>query len=100
MENELRPMEKQRMIEALMAKPPKIGLVGISGVGKSSTINTMFKTRLPISHTVACTKEFRDVPLAVHATQGELSGATLQLLVCDAPGLGEDVKKDAEYLEI
>jgi predicted GTPase len=39
-------------------RPPTIGVVGTSGTGKSSTINTMFKTSLEISHTRPCTKEF------------------------------------------
>jgi hypothetical protein len=41
----------RRLIGEALQKPPMIGLVGVSGVGKSSTINTMFKTSLPISHT-------------------------------------------------
>ena len=98
--SELPSIEKQRMIEALMSQPPKIGLVGVSGVGKSSTINRLFKTSLPTSDTVACTKKFRDISLEINATQGELSGSVLQLIVCDAPGLGEDVKKDSEYLDM
>lgn len=49
--------ELARLIGAeVQAKPPTIRLVGVSGVGKSSTVNATFKTRLPVSHTVACTK--------------------------------------------
>jgi hypothetical protein len=48
--------ELARLVQELRQHPPTIGLVGVSGVGKSSTINRMFKTNLPISHTVACTK--------------------------------------------
>lgn len=96
--------EDKRALEQLLAEveenPPTIGLVGVSGVGKSSTINTMFKTNLPISHTIACTKEFRKVPLELQATQGPARGKNLQLVVVDAPGLGEDLRRDPEYLQM
>jgi len=81
-------------------KPLSIGVVGVSGVGKSSTINTMFKTNLPISHTVACTKEFRAVPMSVVVTDGPATGSTTKLVVYDAPGLGEDMRRDPEYLSM
>jgi len=101
--NELTPQEQEALrglISQELKKPPMIGLVGVSGVGKSSTINTMFKTHLPISHTRACTTEFREVPLQLQITQGPAAGQSVQLVVCDAPGLGEDVSKDPEYLEM
>jgi uncharacterized protein len=79
-------------------KPLSIGVVGVSGVGKSSTINTMFRTDLPISHTVACTKEFRAVPMSVAVTEGPGTGSNAKLVVHDAPGLGEDTRRDPDYL--
>lgn len=90
----------RRLIGEALQKPPMIGLVGVSGVGKSSTINTMFKTSLPISHTRACTTEFREVPLQLQISQGPAEGQGVRLVVCDAPGLGEDVRKDPEYLDM
>ncbi|MFV2084559.1 GTPase family protein [Micromonospora sp. LOL_021] len=84
----------------LARKPPTIGVVGVSGVGKSSTINTMFRTGLPISHTVACTKEFTEVPLRVQARSGPGAGGQVRLVVIDAPGLGEDVRRDPHYLDM
>jgi len=79
-------------------KSLSIGVVGVSGVGKSSTINTMFRTGLPISHTVACTKEFRAIPMSVAVTDGPGSGSSTKLVIHDAPGLGEDTRRDADYL--
>ncbi|MEV6695375.1 GTPase [Micromonospora sp. NPDC051196] len=88
---------------------PTIGLIGVSGVGKSSTINSLFKTDLPTSSTTACTKEFRDTDLKVEFTspsakQGfePLAGgpADVRLRVVDAPGLGEDVRRDKQYLDL
>ena len=75
-------------------------VVGVSGSSKSSTINTLFKTSLPVSHTVACTKQFEANELTLRMTHGQATGHVTKLVVYDAPGLGEDVRKDPEYLEM
>src|SRR5215469_7872404 len=90
-----------KMQEEAQKNPPKIVVIGVSGVGKSSTINAMFNTQLPISHTVACTKEFSRSEFNIEAQQSkdvQFSGV-LKLQVFDAPGLGEDIERDPEYLE-
>jgi predicted GTPase len=92
--------ELTRLMQETLKKPPTIGVIGVSGVGKSSAINAMFRTRLPISHTVACTKEFRDVPMRLKIQNGPAEGHDVQLIVCDAPGLGEDRRMDPEYLRM
>jgi uncharacterized protein len=79
--------------------PPTIGLIGVSGVGKSSTLNSLFRTKLRTSPTVACTKEFLATDLSLAVTRGEAKGTPVSLRVVDAPGLGEDVALDPEYLE-
>lgn len=84
----------------VIENPPTIGLVGVSGVGKSYTINTLFKTNLPTSDTVACTKEFESIDLALKFTSGEMKELPVQLRVIDAPGLGEDVYQDPNYLQM
>lgn len=80
-------------------KPPTIGVIGVSGTGKSSVINAMFKTTLAISHTRACTKEFRAIEMGMKVLKGPAKDDPISLIVVDAPGLGEDVRKDPEYIE-
>ncbi len=94
---------KQQLAENIareLEREPTICVIGVSGSAKSSTINTMFHTSLPISHTVACTKRFEENELALRMTQGQAEGRTVKLVVYDAPGLGEDVRRDPEYLEM
>lgn len=97
--------EEVASIKAAIAKevserPPTIGVVGVSGVGKSSTINTLFKTELPISDTVACTKEFTATDLGVVLNSGHAKNLSVALRIVDAPGLGEDLERDPSYLNM
>jgi predicted GTPase len=85
------------IIRGEVKQPPTIGLIGLSGVGKSSTINALFGTNLATSATVACTKEFEASDIAI---PGDDPGSQLLLRVVDAPGLGEDVQADPDYLEM
>ncbi|MFI6392552.1 GTPase family protein [Nonomuraea sp. NPDC050540] len=80
-------------------RPPTIGVIGVSGTGKSSTINAMFKTALKVGHTRACTKEFMATDLAMKVLKGPARDEPVNLVVVDAPGLGEDVSRDPSYLE-
>ncbi len=92
---------KEVFRKALRETPPTIGVIGVSGVGKSSTINAMFKTDLPVSHVIACTKEFRSIDLNVEVRHQEVARGDRALLrVVDAPGLGEDIRRDPDYLEM
>ena len=96
--------QETRIVDAILsafaARPPTIGLIGVSGTGKSSTINSMFRTDLPTSHVVACTKEFRDSDLRIDVKSGHAAGRDATLRVVDAPGLGEDVALDPAYLRM
>jgi uncharacterized protein len=78
--------------------PPTIGIIGASGVGKSLTLNTIFKTELPIGHAVTYTKEFLTGALNVSIPSGELAGQAVRLRVIGAPALGEDIALDPMYL--
>jgi predicted GTPase len=86
----------QAEYDALRAKllaaretPPRIALIGETGVGKSSTINALFNKNVPVSHSRACT---------THET--ELTVKRGKLKVVDMPGLGEDVDRDREHMEL
>jgi len=90
---------KQQLAEDFRRHAPTIGVVGVSGTGKSSTINSMFRTSLPVSHTRAGTKRFEETELRLKANKGVVAGEPIDLVVIDAPGLGEDVRRDPEYLD-
>jgi hypothetical protein len=95
---ELRAMgitrEQMRQLKAEAEKaantPPRIALIGETGVGKSSTINALFSAGREVSHTEACTQ-------AAH--EFRYAGSKGEILVVDMPGLGEDVEADKKHLE-
>lgn len=67
---------------------PKIAIIGKTGVGKSSTINSLFNTNLGISHFESCTKKAEPVTI---------SNGKGNIIIFDMPGLGEDIEKDNEH---
>lgn len=75
-------------LETEESRPPRIALIGETGVGKSSTINALFSKGLPISHTKACTQEESEIV-------GE-GGRPVRVI--DMPGLGEDLEADEQHL--
>jgi len=80
-------------------KPPTVTVIGNSGVGKSSALNALFKTSLPVSHSQACTKDFISNDIDLEMTNGAGKGTQVKLRVIDCPGLGEDVSLEDQYLD-
>jgi ABC-type glutathione transport system ATPase component len=65
-------------------RPPTIGVVGVSGVGKSSTINTLLGATLPTSDTVACTWEFWSSDAELTFSTGQARGLSTHPQIVDA----------------
>lgn len=90
------------LLEAIRAafaeRPPTIGVIGLSGVGKSSTINAMFGTRKKVSATIRGTTRFHTSKHNVETDKYKGQSLSFDLHVVDAPGLGEDLDQDQRYL--
>lgn len=92
--------EMAKAIALELERPPTICVLGVSGSAKSSTINALLKTSLPVSHTAARTRRFEEVEVPLRMNQGQAEGRQVKLVVYDAPGLGEDERRDPEYLDM
>jgi len=75
-----------------IAIPPKVAIIGKSGVGKTSTINNLFNVEWHTSETITGTT-------AVQKETFKLKGEG-KLTVLDMPGLGDSIKNDKKFIEI
>ncbi|MHC5714814.1 GTPase family protein [Nostoc sp.] len=71
---------------------PKIGILGKTGVGKSSLCNALFGEEVaPVSHVESCTREAQEYPVSV-------GSGNIKLV--DLPGVGESQERDIEYKDL
>lgn len=94
-ENDIKNLEKE--VENYINKedPPKIAVVGLSGVGKSSTLNSLFNAGRETNDVISCTKK----EAAIYGNVSEYLGSKGSIMVYDMPGLGEGIKEDKQHLE-
>jgi len=86
---------KEKIKKEYEGNPPRIALIGETGVGKSSTINVLFNQGLEISHTVPCTKEPEELePEEFNVNIEEYICSKGTIIIIDMPGLGEDIETD------
>jgi predicted GTPase len=72
--------------------PPKVAILGKAGVGKTTTINSVFNAQWKTSHTIVGTTKAQMKEFSLS------SGGTLG--VVDLPGYGRSVAEDREYEKI
>jgi predicted GTPase len=77
-----------------LARAPRIALIGETGVGKSSTLNALFKAGAKIDDIRPCTVETCE-----YAVVTERNGNHGPIRVFDMPGLGQDLQTDEAFLK-
>ena len=81
-------------IEELRNYTPKVGVFGVTGVGKSSLCNALFGQPVAkISDIAACTREPQEIFIGSSSGQGGIR-------LIDVPGVGETGARDEEYFAL
>lgn len=79
---------KKKLTEVIDYEP-RIGVMGKTGVGKSSLCNAIFQQDIcKVSHVEACTRKLEELQI-------DVGGRKLTLI--DLPGVGESEARDIEY---
>jgi small GTP-binding protein len=95
--SKLRSYLSRKYLEEI-SKPPRIAIIGKASVGKSSTINALFKTHLRVGHTKTGTYAPQKINIDI---DGKLiKGGKGDIVIYDMPGLGEDIDRTEQYIDI
>lgn len=85
--------------QAFADAPPTIGIIGLSGVGKSTTMNAMFGLSRQTSATVRGTNRFKAADIEYVSDRVADAKVKCAFKFYDAVGLGEDKDLDKNYLK-
>ncbi|ROT43927.1 GTPase [Pusillimonas sp. NJUB218] len=84
----------EKRVKKLKGYVPRVGVFGVTGVGKSSLCNALFGSDVAeISDISACTRAPQEIYLS---SEDDSSG----IILIDVPGVGETTERDAEYFEL
>lgn len=78
--------------------PPVLAFIGETGVGKSTTVNSLFNAGQEVGHFSPTTLTVDG--LDVYATVDHVRGSRGDLRVIDMPGVGDDLKNYQTYLRL
>jgi predicted GTPase len=74
-----------------------IAVIGVTGVGKTSTCNALLGTNWAVGHTKATTRDMHEKQLVLNDAGKEIS---TNVSITDFPGLGETLTRDSEYVPL
>lgn len=72
-------------------------VVGESGLGKTTLINALFKTKINEHKALPSTQELLNRKLTIETTTAEMEGVKLKLTVVDTPGYGDALNCTSNY---
>ena len=82
----------EEKVKEIRSYTPKVGVFGVTGVGKSSLCNALFgKDVAAVSDVAACTREPKEIFVGS-------KGVGIKLI--DVPGVGETIERDKEYFAL
>lgn len=84
--------EFDKVFLKMKSEPTRIGILGKTGVGKTTTVNNLFRAKFKASRTVVGTTkaQYKDF---------ELPDGSI-ITIVDMPGYGRSIKEDTEYEQI